>query len=90
MRMERTGFPLPLLEFLAYRAGCVYLSDLHNASSWQKARLVRELEGMPAEAVTLCEWNDALAYLAQAPPEGTAEAARKRLLCALSADLGKE
>lgn len=83
MRMERTGFPLPLLEFLAYRARCVYLSDLHDASSWQKARLVRELERMPAEAVTLRKWNDTLAYLSQAPPEKTAQAARERLIAAL-------
>ena len=83
MSMECTGFPLPLLEFLAYKAGCVYLSDLHNASSWQKVRLVRELERVPAEAAALREWNDALAYLSQAPPEKTAQAARERLNAAL-------
>ena len=83
MSMECTGFPLPLLEFLAYKAGCVYLSDLHNASSWQKVRLVRELERVPAEAAALREWNDALAYLFQAPPEKTAQAARERLIATL-------
>ncbi|GAB2046533.1 hypothetical protein AGATL06_30360 [Agathobaculum sp. TL06] len=29
-------------------------------------------------------WNDALVYLAQAPPEGTAPAARERLLSMLN------
>ena len=74
---------LPLLEFLAYKAGCQYLSDLPYAGGWQRARLVRELERMPAEAATLLEWNDALAYLSQAPPEKTAQAARERLIAAL-------
>ena len=60
---------LPLLEFLAYKAGCAYLSDLPLAGGWQRARLARELEWVPAEAAPLREWNDALRYLAHAPPE---------------------
>lgn len=75
---------LPLLEFLAYKAGCAYLSDLPHASGWQRVRLAHALERVPAEAAVLREWNDALDYLAQAPPEETAQAARERLIQSLS------
>lgn len=75
--MNPNPLALPLLDFLAHRVGSAYLSDLH----WiDRARLARELEQIPAEAASLHEWNDALGYLAQAPPEATPQAARRRLL----------
>ena len=82
--MRDTPLTLPLLEFLQYRAGCAYLSDLKYIDSWQKARLARVLEEIPAEAADLRTWNDALDYLAQTGPERTAEDARARLIAALS------
>ena len=82
--MSCDALPLPLLEFLAYKAGCAYLSDQPHASGWQRVRLAHELERVPAEAAALREWNDALDYLAQAPPEETAQAARERLIQSLS------
>ena len=82
--MRDTPLTLPLLEFLQYRAGCAYLSDLKYIDSWQKARLARVLEEIPAEAADLRTWNDALDYLAQTGPEQTAEDARARLIAALS------
>lgn len=78
---------LPLLDYLAYRAGCVYLSDLRQAAGWQRARLARALEQIPAEAVDLRTWNDALEYLTREPSEPTAEDARARLIAALSKTL---
>ena len=78
---------LPLLEFLQYQAGCVYLSDLRYLSGWQRARLARALAEIPAEAADLRAWNDALAYLAGAQPESTAEDARARLIAAMSKTL---
>lgn len=82
--MRNTPLTLPLLEFLQYQAGCVYLSDLRYISCWQRARLARVLEEIPAEAAGLRTWNDALDYLAQTGPEQTAEDARARLIAALS------
>lgn len=82
--METDVLTLPLLEFLQYKAGCTYLSDLRRLDSWQRARLARVLEKIPVGAVDLRTWNDALAYLAQAPPANTAEDARARLIAALS------
>ena len=75
---------LPLLEFLQYRAGCAYLSDLRYIGGGQQAQLARVLEEIPAETADLRTWNDALDYLAQAEPEQTAEDARARLIAALS------
>ena len=75
---------LPLLEYLSHRAGCAYLSDLKYINGWQRARLARVLEEIPAWAVDLRTWNDALDYLAQAPPEQAAEDARALLITKLS------
>lgn len=82
--METDVLTLPLLEFLQYKAGCTYLSDLRRLDGWQKARLARVLEEIPAEAADLRTWNDALDYLAQTGPEQTAEDARARLIAALT------
>ena len=70
---------VPLLEYLAGRCHCAYLSDLRFLNEAQRRRLAREVEAVSADAVPLREWNDALDYLAQAPPEQTAEEARARL-----------
>lgn len=75
---------LPLLDFLAYKAGCAYLSDLPRATGWQRVRLARALEDIPPEAASLRAWNDALNYLAQASPASTPEEARERLMTAMS------
>lgn len=75
---------LPLLDFLAYKAGCSYLSDLPRATGWQRARLARALNDIPADAASLHDWNDALVYLAQTPPAPTAQEARARLMAKLS------
>lgn len=75
--MNHDPLALPLLDFLAHQVGSAYLSDLPRMSG---ARLARELEQIPAEAASLHDWNDALEYLAHAPPEATPQAARGRLL----------
>ena len=81
MRTEAPAWPL--LEFLQSSAGCAYLSDLKFIGGWQRIRLARVLERLPADAADLNTWNDALDYLAQAPPAASAEAARERLIAAL-------
>lgn len=52
-----------LLECLAQKAGCGYLSDLRYLSPWEQFHLSRELLHVPSEAFSLKTWNDALAYL---------------------------
>lgn len=78
--MDKNVLSLSLLEFLAYRAGHVILSDLHHMDALDRARMARALEVIPPEAAGLREWNDTLEYLARLPPEETAQAARGRLM----------
>ena len=37
--MNTDVLTLPLLDFLQYKAGCTYLSDLRYISGWQKVQL---------------------------------------------------
>ena len=72
-----------LLDYLARRTGCLYLSDLRHLDRRRRGLLLQVLEGLPAETAPLKEWNDALRYLAGASPEETAGKARARLLALL-------
>ena len=72
-------WPVELLECLAQKAGCRYLSDLRYLSPWEQFHLTMELVQIPAEAFSLKSWNDALAYLAGLAPE-----AKERLIWQLS------
>ena len=72
-RGDEMNVEMPLLEYLAYRAGCRWLSDLHCLDGCQRIRLHHVLEQLPPEAAPLREWNDAAAYLTgreAAPPPG--------------------
>lgn len=73
-----------LLECLAQKAGCGYLSDLRYLSPWEQFHLTMELVQIPAEAFSLKSWNDALAYLAGLAPEATVFDAKERLIWQLS------
>ena len=69
-----------LLDALAGRMGCTYLSDLRFLDEWERVRLRRLLRGVRPEEAELAQWNDALEYLTGCGPEKTPEAARERLL----------
>lgn len=60
---------LSLLDELARRIGCTYLSDLRFLDAPGRQALARTLADIPAGAAGLREWNDALAYLSGEPPE---------------------
>ena len=77
-----------LLDAMAIQSRREYLSDLKYLQDWELIRLGRTLEKAPAKAAALFEWNDALAYLAGAPPEQTQEAARERLISVLTRPRG--
>lgn len=74
---------LSLVDYLAHKAGCAYVSDLRYLDACGRLRLARVVEKLQPHAVPLCEWNDALAYLANTPTEQTQEAARERLVTLL-------
>ena len=69
---------MPLLDYLAQRTGCVYLSDQRR-----QFLLVHTLENLAPEDASLKEWNDALIYLTGASPAETAQEARAQLLILL-------
>ena len=73
-----------LLECLAQKAGCVYLSDLRYLSPWEQSHLSRELLHVPSEAFSLKTWNDALAYLTDLSQQADASAAKETLMKHLS------
>ncbi len=73
-----------LLDLLSLRMGCAYLSDLRYLGGARREKLAGEVERLPAREEDLREWNDALAYLTEAPPEPTARAAKERLIFLLT------
>lgn len=84
--MEFTAMELSFLDVLAYKAGCAYLSDLRYIDGIQRLKLLRALEKIPAEAVSLREWKDAILYLTGVERAcGSAEQARENLINGLAA-----
>ena len=73
---ELKGLFLPLLDYLAYQSGCIFLSDMRVLSAAAKWQLARTLERIP---------QDALEYLTGGKPGPDAAETRKRLIAALSA-----
>ena len=67
-----------LLDTLAARLGCNYLSDLKNPL--HKVGIVEVLAAITADSYPLAQWNEALAYLCNQTPSSNAESARRRLL----------
>ncbi len=75
---------ISLLDVLASEAHCQHLSDLKFLTDGQREHLAKELTHAPASLGSLQDWNEALEYVAKYPPEATPEAARERLIQALS------
>ena len=74
-----------LLDHMARAAGCMYLSDLRGGGPVRFRRaMIAAVNRLTPEDAELREWNDALEYLADAPKERTAHAAREKLLAYLS------
>ncbi len=78
--MMREPPAAPMLECLAARLGCVYLSDLHCLPPGKQACLAELLRNMPAHAASPAAWNEAAFYLAALPAAPTAGEARAALL----------
>ena len=61
--MEKTGMTMiGLLEILAFRANCIYLSDLRQPHFLPTIQ--RLLHTIPSEQFSLWEWCDAVNYIA--------------------------
>lgn len=53
----------PLLDHLAYRMQCDYVSDLRFLEDWKWPRLRRELQKLPVSSISLRQLNDTASYL---------------------------
>ena len=51
---------LSLLDYLAYKTNCIYLSDLRDMRAYKIRRVV---ERTPAEAFSMRSWMDAIQYI---------------------------
>lgn len=58
---------LSLVDYLAYKTHCEYVSDLNFMDDIGRWRAYCALESVPVEAYPLKEWNDALCYVANVP-----------------------
>lgn len=62
--MEQTEMTMVgLLEILAFRSGCMYLSDLHQPRLLPAIR--RALCNISPKQFSLWEWQDAVAYITE-------------------------
>lgn len=57
--------PTGLLDLLAQRAGCTFVSDLHQLR-WQY-ELMHVLSDIVPEQYSLQEWNDSIQYILEHP-----------------------
>ena len=62
---------ISLLDFLAYKGGCMYLSDLRSINSTECRMLKRCIEEISTDRFVAREWQDALEYLADTKTEET-------------------
>lgn len=62
---------ISLLDFLAYKGGYMYLSDLRSINSTECRMLKRCIEEISADRFVAREWQDALEYLADTKTEET-------------------
>ena len=69
-----------LLDRMAQEIGCLYLSDLRWPDGAGRKKLADLVQRLTPDEASLREWNDALAYLTDAPQQPTAEQARAALL----------
>ena len=56
---------LSLVEYIAYKVGCAYISDLPRLDALGRIKAAHALESVPVETYPLGQWNDALQYIVQ-------------------------
>lgn len=71
---------LSLVEYISYKIGCTYISDLPRLDGLGKMKAARVLNDVQADVYPLKEWNDALQYIVHGSAELTAEEARAALM----------
>lgn len=59
--MEKSEITLGLLEFISFKVGCMYLSDLHQPNLLPLIQ--HTIRGLSPRQFSLWEWNDAVQYI---------------------------
>lgn len=86
MEDARTGMlPMGLLEYLTFKSGLIYLSDLRTP--WAFVTVVREVAAISSKYFSVSEWNEAIRYLLNEDAQFTdADQAKEYLLAGLGRD----
>ena len=80
-----TGYSVDdLLEYLAKKSNCTYMSDLRSMNEVQKRMLLNELLRLPPEAASEAQWNEALSYIEDIHSHESAYKARQDLIAAVT------
>lgn len=74
---------ISLVDYLAARNNCVFISDLTHLNFIGKMRLAAVVNEIQPKDCSLHEWNDALQYIVAERPVDSPEVAKKNLLIAL-------
>lgn len=80
--------PISLVDFMAFKCGCMYVSDLPHVGMHEKMKIIRVLETLETDIFSIHDWNDALDYLLHEPPCDTEEEAREKLASRLLSECG--
>lgn len=74
-----------LLDLMAIKVGCSYLSDLKYIDESKRFHLAMELKKVPAKDEDYSDWNDALEYFSSGTVScSSAEQAKESLIAVLS------
>lgn len=69
-----------LIDYLAEKSNCTYVSDLHYLNRSQKQSLADEIRKISPFDFSLNDWNDALEYIVCAKPDALPISAKDCLI----------
>lgn len=74
---------LSLVDYLAEKLGCDYISDLHFLNKKERLKISNEVQKLNPEDWTIDDWNDALEYIVNKQAADNCESAYSELLAEL-------
>lgn len=74
------GKTISLIEYLHYKVGCDYISDLKHLGMTDRITLLYVMYKITPEEFTLKEWNEALTYILNEEPCETPIEAHERFI----------
>lgn len=71
---------LPLIDYLAQKARCTYISDLRKLKRTTKFDLIDAVQQIPEEAYSMDDWNEALMYMSNREARYSSFTAKEEIL----------